>query len=99
MTDTNNTLQEGVLHRQMSDRRQERLCRRRNGRRQEHRERCVVKGTLDVQTRRCQQRVTVDALFVNMVNMSVVGKLLTFDNDIANTLLLTSFSTLAHMNH
>uniref|UniRef100_A0A9I9DA57 Uncharacterized protein n=1 Tax=Cucumis melo TaxID=3656 RepID=A0A9I9DA57_CUCME len=72
----------------MSDLRQERLRQRRNDRQQERRERHIVKGTPNVQTRRhCQVRrhgQHVDS-----------GELSTFVNNVANTLLLMSSSIIS----
>uniref|UniRef100_A0A9I9E6E5 Uncharacterized protein n=1 Tax=Cucumis melo TaxID=3656 RepID=A0A9I9E6E5_CUCME len=53
------------MRRQMLDLHWKRLCRRRN----RHQ---VVKGIPNARTRRHRQSVTVDALFANMVNTSVV---------------------------
>ena len=43
-----------------------------NRRRQERREKSVVKGTPDARMGQRRQRVTVNALFADMVNMSAV---------------------------
>uniref|UniRef100_A0A9I9CFX7 Secreted protein n=1 Tax=Cucumis melo TaxID=3656 RepID=A0A9I9CFX7_CUCME len=50
----------------------ERLHRRKNGCRQERRERCIMKDTPDVRMEQRRQRITDDALFADKVNTSTV---------------------------